>query len=372
MAGQGTIEMLPKSQSSTSVSLDGEQRRVEDTRLMAIKIFVPVMSVDRKPLMPTTPARARKWIKSGKATPFYSKGLFCVRLNIESGKRTQEIACGIDPGSKKEGFTLKSEHHTYLNIQADAVTWVSKAVEVRCSMRRARRFRNTPCRKNRMNRSRGCLPPSTRARWQWKLRLTIWLSKVYPITCFVVEDIKAKTKGQRKWDQNFSPLQNGKNWFYCELDKLGKVELKQGWETAELRTQAGLKKTKKKLDSVFAAHCVDSWVLSNWFTGGHIKPDNERLLSIVPFRWHRRQLHALQPIRNGVRRAYGGTDSLGLKRGDIVIISKYGKTYVGGTSKEKISLHSLITGKRITQKANKIDCFYIAHNTWRSNYEILY
>lgn len=77
--------------------------------------------------MPTTPARARKWIASKKATPFWKKGVFCVRLNVEpSSRNLQEIAVGIDPGSKKEAFTVKSKLHTYLNIQTDAVTWVKK------------------------------------------------------------------------------------------------------------------------------------------------------------------------------------------------------------------------------------------------------
>jgi len=135
-------------------------------------MFVPVVDKDNKPLMPTKPSRARRWIKSGKATPFWKKGVFCVRLNVEpSGHKTQEVAVGIDPGSKKEAFTVKSEAHTYLNIQADAVTWVSSAVEVRRNMRRARRYRKTPCRKPRFNRKRGSIAPSTLAHWQWKLRI---------------------------------------------------------------------------------------------------------------------------------------------------------------------------------------------------------
>jgi hypothetical protein len=81
------------------------------------KMFVPVVDKNKKPLMPTRPSRARRWIKSGKATPFWKKGIFCVRLNIEpSDRKTQKIAVGIDPGSKKEAFTVKSEIHTCLNI----------------------------------------------------------------------------------------------------------------------------------------------------------------------------------------------------------------------------------------------------------------
>ena len=65
---------------------------------------VPVVDSNQTPLMPTTPARANRWIKSGKATPFWKKGIFCVRLNIEpSARNYQPVACGIDPGSRMEG-----------------------------------------------------------------------------------------------------------------------------------------------------------------------------------------------------------------------------------------------------------------------------
>ena len=83
---------------------------------------VPVVDSNQKPLMPTTSSRARRWIRDGKATPFWKHGVFCVRLNIEpSARNVQTIAVGIDPGSKKEGFTVKSASHTYLNLNVDAI-----------------------------------------------------------------------------------------------------------------------------------------------------------------------------------------------------------------------------------------------------------
>lgn len=164
-------------------------------------MFIPVFDQYQQPLMPTTPARARRWIKSGKATPFWQGGGFCVRLNqAPSGRAIQPIAVGIDPGSKKEALVVKSSAHTYLNIQADAVTWVKEVVTKRQQMRRARRSRRTPCRSPRRNRAHGSLPPSTKARWLWKLRLCRWLSQLFPITSFIVEDITAVTKGKRSWD----------------------------------------------------------------------------------------------------------------------------------------------------------------------------
>jgi hypothetical protein len=44
-------------------------------------MLVPVVDKTGKPLMPTKPSRARRWIKSKEATPFFKKGIFCIRLN---------------------------------------------------------------------------------------------------------------------------------------------------------------------------------------------------------------------------------------------------------------------------------------------------
>jgi len=308
-------------------------------------------------------------IESGKATPFWNRGVFCIRLNVEpSSRKMQPVVVGIDPGSKKEGYTVKSSSHTFLNIQADTVTWVKDHVETRRNMRRARRFRKTPCRPNRKNRAHGGLPPSTKARWQWKLRMCRWLSKMFPISGFVVEDIKAKTKGQRRWDVMFSPLEVGKRWFYLELKKIAPVETRHGWETKQLRDALGLKKSKSKMAEKFSAHCVDSWVLANEITGGHIKPDNERMLLVTPLRFHRRQLHRLQPERGGKRKSYGGTRSHGFKRGSLVRHPKHGLAYVGGCLKDRISLHGLKDGKRVCQNAKPSETKFLAYNTWRTRF----
>jgi hypothetical protein len=330
-------------------------------------MFIPEVNKTQEPLMPTTPRRASRWVKSGKATPFWKKGIFCVRLNVDtSDNKTQKVAVGIDPGSKKEGFTVKSKAHTYLNIQADAVQWVKKSVEQRRNARRSRRFRNTPCRKPRWNRAslrKYRVSPSTKARWQWKLRILNWIKKMFPITEVIVEDIKAKTTGKRRWDKSFSPLQVGKNWFYDQIDNLILI---QGWGTKELRDRLGLKKSSKKLSNDFNAHCVDSWVMANEVVGGHKYPDNKNILLVSPIQFHRRQLHVFQPSKGGKRKNYGGTMSLRLKRGSLVYHKKYGLTYIGGTSKERVSLHSVSTGERLCQKAKLEDCKFKTYLTWRA------
>ena len=324
-------------------------------------MFVPVINTNQDPLMPTSPSRARRWVQLKKATPFWKKGVLCVRLNVlPSDVKKQDVVCGIDPGSKREAFCIKSECHTFLNVLTETVDWVKDAVEQRRNMRKARRCRKTRYRAARFNnRHKSKLPPSTKARWQWKLRVCHWLMKIFPIECFIVEDIKAKTwKGSKKWNTSFSPLEVGKQWFYSELKQLGTLVLKEGWETKEMRDQLGLKKSGAKLDDKFECHNVDSWVLANGYIGGHEVVDNKEMIKLVPLRFHRRQLHALQPVKNGVRRDYGGTRSLGLKRGSLVRHKKYGLCYVGGSKKDRISVHSLESGKRLSQDVRVEDCVF--------------
>jgi hypothetical protein len=235
-------------------------------------------------------------------------------------------------------------------------------------MRRTRRGRKTPCRKPRQNRKRGKkkLPPSTRARWHWKLRLATLLCQLFPVGVVVVEDIKARTTGKKRWDQSFSPLEVGKAWFYEELGKLAAVQTKQGYETKDLREQLGLKKTGKKLAEVWEAHCIDAWVLAHSAVGGRKTPDNRRVVCIAPLNWHHRQLHRFEPEKRGKRKPYGGTLSQGIKRGTLIKHPKWGKAYVGGSMDGQLSLHDPETGKRLTQSAKVADCRLIKLLRWRT------
>ena len=321
-------------------------------------MYVPVVDEHQNPLMPTKPSRAKKWIKSGKATPFWKKGIFCVRLNVDPSDRYfQEIAVGIDPGSKKEGFTVKSEAHTYLNVQADAHNKVGKKVEKRRELRRSRRARKCPNRKhtpqNLSNRNR--IPAGTRARWDWKLRILDWLSKLYSITYVCVEDIKARTiKRAKKWNQSFSPLEVGKQWFYTKVEGRWKLLTLQGWKTKEIRERLGLKKSSKKLSETFDAHCVDSWCLAHHCVGGSGIPDNTDIFCISPIPIQRRALHREQPRKGGIRSRYGGTVLANrLVKNTLVKHAKYGLTRLSGiNAKGLFSLYSL-DGKRLTTGAKR-------------------
>jgi len=116
----------------------------------------------------------------------------------------------------------------------------------------------------------------------------------------------------------------------------------------------------------FSAHCVDSWVLANASTGGQLEPDNTRLMCLTPLRFHRRQLHVQNPIYGGFRKAYGGTRSLGFKRGSLIKHVKYGLAYVGGFSKDRRSLHSVVDGRRPGQNFRPEHCTFLTYSSWRT------
>ncbi len=321
-------------------------------------MFVPVVDKDQKPLMPTKPSRARKWIRDGKATSFWKNGVFCVRLNVEPSDRYfQEIAVGVDPGSKKEGFTVKSESHTYLNVQADAHNKVGKKVAKRRELRRGRRSRKAPNRKNRMNRlaNKERIPAGTRARWDWKLRILEWLAKLYPITYVCVEDIKARTQQyQKKWNQSFSPLEVGKQWFYTEIQKRWELLTLQGWETKEIRDRLRLKKSSQKLSEMFEAHCVDSWCLAYHTVGGESVVDNRNIFCISPIPIQRRTLHREQPKKGGIRSRYGGTVlANGLVKHTLVKHVKHGLTRLAGINAKGLFAIYSLDGKRLTTSAKQ-------------------
>ena len=323
-------------------------------------MFVPVKTKDGEHLMPTHASRARKLVKRGEATPYFDNGIYCIRLNKEPSERqTQEIAVGVDPGSKKEGFTVKSESHTYLNVQADAHNKVHQKVEKRRELRRGRRSRKCPNRKNRTHRltNKERIPAGTRARWEWKLRVLDWLSKLYPITHVCVEDIKARTiERARKWNTSFSPLEVGKQWFYSEIQKRWELLTLQGWETKEIRNRLGLKKSSDKLSEQFDTHCVDSWCLAYHTIGGESIPDNTDIFCISAIPIRRRELHRQNPQKGGKRSRYGGTVlGDGLVKNTLVRHIKYGLTRLSGVNaKGLFSLYDM-HGKRLTTGAKRTD-----------------
>ncbi len=338
-----------------------------------ILVRVPVVDNRGVPLMPCTPAKARHLLKSRKARPRRNKlGLFYVQLTYRQEPENQPFVAGIDPGSKFEGYSVVGKKDTVLNLMAEAHNHVKEAVEVRRTMRRARRHRKWRRPKRFDNRQKGKdrIPPSTRSRWEAKARVIGQLQTILPLSDVVIEDVQAVTRPGKggKWNTSFSPVQVGKEHLYRRLREMGLVvHLREGWQTKELRERYSQVKTKSKSRQSFESHAVDSWVLAASVSEAS-HPPCTRLWYLVPARLHRRQLHRLQASKGGIRKPYGGTRSQGLKRGTLVRHPKYGLCAIGGFDRKKqtISLHEYRTNKRLTQGVRVKECRTLTWVAWRS------
>ena len=121
------------------------------------------------------------------------------------------------------------------------------------------------------------------------------------------------------------------------------------------------------MSNTFEAHNIDSWVLASSITGKTVV-DNKNLFKMTPIQMYRRQLHYLQPAGGGIRKPFGGTISINLKKGSVVNSTRYGMVYVGGTMNAKISLHDLKTGHRLTQTGIVKNCTFLHFNSWRTSW----
>ena len=339
--------------------------------------MIPVLDKNNIPLMPCSESRSRTLINSGRAIKYYQKGIYCIKLIGEpSARNYQEVVLGIDPGSKREGYTVLTKKAVVLNITSNTPSWITNKMETRRNLRKARRQRKTPYRKMRPNRSaskqKERIPPSTRARWDAKLRIIKLLKRILPISSINVEDFSSRTfKGKQPVNKIIAIMQNGKNYFHKEVEKLGiELCLSKGYSTHQYRVQRGFSKltSKNKLDYVWEAHNVDSHCLAEMVLNIKVRPDKK--IHILTFLEHkRRQLHKQVPTKKNIRKRDGGTISLGLSRGSVVIWKNKIIGYIGGYCKYGISIHEIKTSylkmdNRITQAAKLKDIKVFYHTRY--------
>lgn len=355
-------------------------------------MLVPVVDLAGTPLQPSHPAKVKRWLKEGRCTKHWHRGTFYVKLKRVVEHPNTDVVLAIDPGSKRTGITVATPKGVVLNMLVDSTNLTKQKVEKRRMYRRSRRYLKTPYRKCRSNRNNlkqlNRIPPSTLSRWNRHLRIVHSLLKILPINKVVVEDIKAVSHTSKRirqtnkkyvsrWNAAFSPLQQGKNYFYNFLESKGIAVYKyQGWQTAKQRKKHGYKKISDKLSTKWESQCIDSHALCEMYYNKKIEPVKN--LSFIEFlNFSRRELFR---DYGKTRRRHGSTRTLGYNRGSLVWCSyikrgykkPIGLCYLAGfmetTNGPRVSLYDTKTNKELGQNFKLTNCKILTNLRYRNNF----
>lgn len=154
-------------------------------------MFVYVRNQDGTPLMPCTPAKARKLLRDGKAK-VVERCPFTIQLQWQCEGQVQEVTAGIDKGSHVTGLVCIGNGHALLSAEIHHRLDVKKKMDARRDHRKKRRARKWYRPKRYANRASskrsGRLPPSIKTNVQEVIRVVKQLP--LPIAHIVIEDVQ--------------------------------------------------------------------------------------------------------------------------------------------------------------------------------------
>ena len=151
-------------------------------------LSVYVVNLQKEPLMPTIPAKARHLLEQGKAT-VVSRKPFTIQLLETKGTAKQSITLGVDAGYKTIGFSAATDKKELLSGEVQLRTNISKLLEQRRNYRRTRRnklWHRQPRFDNR-SKPKGWLAPSIQHKLDSHIRLVEKIKKLLPVTEVTVE-----------------------------------------------------------------------------------------------------------------------------------------------------------------------------------------
>ncbi len=318
---------------------------------------VPVIDPEGRPLMPTTPARSRKWIELGKAVGKRNKlGVFYVQLTQKpSGYETQNISVGTDRGKCFTGIAFQTKLATIALFHAclpgfykskkatkdrQSVTGkMAKRTELRCTRRGQRinrkvAFKQRNHREKRFsNRRQNKIPPSVKSNREMELRILNEMAKILPISEIRDEACGGNTLKNGK---GISPVTVGQEWFREQASLIAPLTEVDSLDTGKYRDRLGLiKERKDKSKQTPETHANDAIAIASTVFIQYIKFNTanthghewvgECLVTPAPFivltrpKLFRRKLHQENYEKGGTLKRLGGTITpFGFRTGDYV------------------------------------------------------
>ena len=148
--------------------------------------MVFVVNKHGNPLMPCSPCKARKLLRSEKAKVLHTTP-FTIKLIYGSTGYKQEIIAGLDTGSVTIGCAATANGKVLYQSEVTLRNDISSKMQQRASFRRTRRGKKTRYRQARFNNrcasiKKGRLPPSLKSKINSHLREIHFVESILPIT----------------------------------------------------------------------------------------------------------------------------------------------------------------------------------------------
>ena len=158
--------------------------------------MVLVILSNKKPLAPTTNAKARLLLKNGKAV-VHKTYPFVIRLKSKKVNSSKTFTIKIDPGATTTGIAIVDKEKCYFFLELiHRGKVIKKSLDARRAIRRSRRNRKTRYREPRfLNRTKpkGWLAPSVKSRADNILSFINKISKFIPIANISIESVSFDT-----------------------------------------------------------------------------------------------------------------------------------------------------------------------------------
>ena len=151
---------------------------------------VYVINQRKEPLMPTTPCKARKLLKQGKAK-VVKREPFTIQLLYATGETKQDITLGVDAGSKIIGLSATTDKQELFSAEVELRNDIVDLISTRREFRRTRRNRlryRKPRFLNRVySKNKGWLAPSVENKIQTHLKIISKIHEILPISKIIIE-----------------------------------------------------------------------------------------------------------------------------------------------------------------------------------------
>ncbi len=149
---------------------------------------VLAINKDGRPLMPTTPRKARVLLKSGKAK-IVGRDPFTIQLIYGSTGYVQPVTLGIDAGYKTIGFSAITQKEELIGGEFNLLSSISERLTEKRKYRvqRRNRLRHRAPRFDNRHRPAGWLPPSIQHKFDAHVKLVERIKARLPISKVIIE-----------------------------------------------------------------------------------------------------------------------------------------------------------------------------------------